>query len=106
MLLFDLAYLAAAPIAIPLLAWKSLRTGKYRSVISARLGFGPALLPKRSPQTRVLMLHCVSVGELNSVTTLLQRLLAADPHLHIALTTATDTGWQRAQILYPPATGR
>jgi 3-deoxy-D-manno-octulosonic-acid transferase len=101
-LLHDLLYLAATPVVVPALVLKSLRTGKYRSGWDTRLGFGPAILPRRSPDTRVLLLHCVSVGELNSVSTLLQKLLDADPRLHVAITTTTDTGTERARKLYPP----
>ena len=94
MLIADVAYLAAAPVARPFLVRKSLRTGKYRADLSSRFGFGEDLrLPRGS---RLLLVHCVSVGELNSVATLLQRLLAADPALHLAVSTTTDTGTERA----------
>jgi len=102
MLLYDLAYACAAPVALPLLVRKSLRTGKYRSDLAGRFGSGPEL-PPRPPESRLLMLHCVSVGELNSVQTLIRRLLAADPNLHLAITTTTDTGTARAQVLFPPS---
>ena len=96
----DVAYLGAGIVAGPLLLRKSLRTGKYQSDLPARLGFGPDL-PARPAEDRLLLLHCVSVGELNSVQTLIERLLTADLHLHIALTTTTDTGTARARKLYP-----
>jgi 3-deoxy-D-manno-octulosonic-acid transferase len=101
--LLDLLYLAGGVAAVPLLVARSLRTGKYRTGWAGRLGFGEDVLPRRGPETRVLLLHCVSVGELNSVTTLVERLLAADPHLHIAISTTTDTGTERARRLYPPS---
>ena len=101
MLLYDIAYACAAPVALPLLVRKSLRTGKYRSDLAGRFGAGYAL-PERPRDSRLLMLHCVSVGELNSVQTLIRRLLAADPNLHLAITTTTDTGTARAQSLFPP----
>src|SRR6185369_16368487 len=69
-LLYDVAYLAAAPVALPLLAGKSLRTGKYRTGLASRMGTGPDIFPDRKPHEKLLMLHCVSVGELNSVSTL------------------------------------
>ncbi len=105
MFLYDLAYAVAAPFALPLLVRKSLRTGKYRSDLPARFGFGPDL-PPRPPNAHLLLLHCVSVGELNSVQTLTRRLLAADENLHIAITTTTDTGTARAKSLFPPAPPR
>ncbi len=108
-LLLDLFYFLGAIAAAPFLIAKSRRTGKYRSGWAGRFGFGPDLFPegtRRPMQARVLLLHCVSVGELDSVQTLIKRLLAADPHLHIALTTTTDTGTERAQKLFPDSSAR
>jgi 3-deoxy-D-manno-octulosonic-acid transferase len=99
-LLADILYALALPVAAPLLALKSLRTGKYRSGWPARFGFGDDVFPDRGPDQKLLLLHCVSVGELLSVQTLLHKLLAADHHLLIALTTTTDTGTARALSLY------
>ncbi len=102
-LLYDAAYASAALVAAPFIALKSARTGKYRSDWPARLGHGNPLFPRRSPQNRLLLLHCVSVGELLSIRLLISQLLDADPHLLIALSTTTDTGTARARELYPPA---
>ena len=46
------------------------------------------------------MIHCVSVGELLSMRLLVDRLLAAEPTLHIVITTTTDTGTARAKETY------
>jgi 3-deoxy-D-manno-octulosonic-acid transferase len=102
-LFYDLAYASAALAAAPFIALKSARTGKYRADWPARLGHGDPLFPRRSPTQRLLLLHCVSVGELLSVRLLISQLLAADEHLLIALSTTTDTGTARARELYPPA---
>lgn len=102
----DLAYAAAAPVAFPMLLRKSLRTGKYRSGLRERFGMGEEPLPPAAPGMRTLLLHCVSVGELNSVQTLITRLLAADERLRIVVTTGTDTGTERARKLFPPAEGQ
>ena len=99
--IIDLFYAIALLFAAPFLIVKSLRTGKYRSGWPARFGLGDDIFPDRSPTARVLLLHCVSVGELLSVQTLIQKLLAADPHLLLAITTTTDTGTARAETLYP-----
>jgi 3-deoxy-D-manno-octulosonic-acid transferase len=108
--LLDIAYLAAGVAAAPVLVLKSRRTGKYRTGWAARLGFGdeplwpdlPSPHETPAPRPRVLLLHCVSVGELNSVQTLLARLLAADPHLRVVVSTTTDTGTDRASKLFSP----
>ncbi|HUO10477.1 MAG TPA: glycosyltransferase N-terminal domain-containing protein [Phycisphaerae bacterium] len=100
-LIIDLFYAIAFLLAAPFLLIKSLRTGKYRSGWPARFGRGEDVFPNRPPTARVLLLHCVSVGELLSVQTLIQKLLAADPRLLIAISTTTDTGTARAETLYP-----
>ena len=38
---------------------------------------GEAIVPRRGVGEKVILLHCVCVGELNSVGTLVKRLLAA-----------------------------
>lgn len=104
----DLAYLVGGTLAAPWLVRKSLRTGKYQSGLAARLGLGEEDLPT-SPERagkKVLLLHCVSVGELNSVQTLIARLLAADERLLLVVTTGTDTGTERARKLFPAKAGR
>ncbi len=101
--LVDLAYAAAAPFAVPFLLRKSFKTGKYRTGLGPRFGAGEEALPPRAAGAKTLLLHCVSVGELNSVQTLIGRLLDADPRLRIVVTTGTDTGTERAQKLFPPA---
>jgi 3-deoxy-D-manno-octulosonic-acid transferase len=46
-------------------------------------------------------IHAVSLGEVNATRTLVSGLLAAHPNLEIVLSTTTDTGYARAQSLYP-----
>jgi 3-deoxy-D-manno-octulosonic-acid transferase len=105
LIVLDVAYLVGLVMALPVLVLKSLRTGKYRSGWAGRFGRGEVILPRRAAGTRVLLLHCVSVGELLSVRTLIDRLLTADPMLHVVVSTGTDTGTARAAILYPPTEG-
>jgi 3-deoxy-D-manno-octulosonic-acid transferase len=101
MLLLDLVYFAGAPVALPVLALKAHRTGKYRSGLAERFGLGNEGVPsRRGRRGRRLLLHAVSVGELNSVQTLIARLLAADPQLEIVVSTGTDTGTERARKLF------
>lgn len=98
--LYDILYATAVPIAAPILALKSLRTGKYRSGWPARLGFGDDVFVGRPSTAKTLLLHCVSVGELLSTQTLVQKLLDASPDIFVAITTTTDTGTARAAFLY------
>jgi 3-deoxy-D-manno-octulosonic-acid transferase len=100
-LIVDVFYFLALLFAAPVLIIKSARTGKYRSGWAGRFGIGEDVFPKRAKDAKLLLLHCVSVGELLSTQTLVERLLAADPRVLIAITTTTDTGTARAQTMYP-----
>ncbi len=89
----DAAYLVAAVVAAPL--W--LR--KKRSGWSERFGrIDP--LPAPAPGRRRLMIHAVSVGEVNLVRALVERLA---PEVDLVIATTTDTGTARAKELYTGA---
>ena len=101
-ILLDIVYLLALLLASPLILYKSLRTGKYRSDWAGRLGHVPPAIKEqfnRGGGPR-LVLHCVSVGELLSTRLLVNKLLVQDPTLTIIVTTTTDTGTARAKALY------
>lgn len=51
--------------------------------------FGHASQPR--PQGRLIWLHAASVGEVQSMLTLVRQLLAAQPHTHLLITTGTVT---------------
>ena len=105
-IILDLAYLVALLAALPFLVVKSLRTGKYRSGWKGRFGMGEEVFRGGGEGVKVLLLHCVSVGELLSVQTLVANLLAADEKLRIiVISTGTDTGTARAEQLFPLGRG-
>jgi 3-deoxy-D-manno-octulosonic-acid transferase len=61
---------------------------------------GPAGSPESSPQTPTrprILLHAVSVGEVNALRPLVPLLT---PHAHVIVCTTTDTGLARAQQLF------
>lgn len=88
--LADAAYLVAAVVSAPLWMRKK-RTGWQERV--GKL----APLPPPSPGRRRLLIHAVSVGEVNLIRALVDR-LASETDLVIA--TTTDTGTARARELY------
>jgi 3-deoxy-D-manno-octulosonic-acid transferase len=104
-LLWDMVYAIGGVFAVPFLLRKRWKTGKYKTGLSGRFGFGTEAAPPRDEPGRTLLLHCVSVGEVNSVGTLVKKLLAADASLRIVITTGTDTGTERAAKLYGPGAG-
>jgi 3-deoxy-D-manno-octulosonic-acid transferase len=102
--ILDILYFLGFLVALPVLAVKSLRTGKYRRDLSGRLGHvSPevlAALAQTAAVNRRLLIHCVSVGELFSIGRLVEQLLELSPDLTIIISNITDTGTQRASALY------
>lgn len=93
--LVDVAYAAGLVAASPFLAWKVLHGPKRRGDWPARLGRGGALpAPKTSGR---LLIHAVSVGEVNAARHLVDTL--ARNH-DVVLSATTDTGFARAQQLF------
>lgn len=94
MLIFDIIYLLALPVIILFAGISRLKGHPKREGIRERLGYGEVL--EQHPN-RVL-LHAVSVGEVNAV----QKLVALlDERGHeVVLCVTTDTGIKRARELY------
>jgi len=92
----DLIYLVAALVASPFLAWRLVRSGKWRTDWGERFGLTPSL-PEGG---RTLLLHGVSLGEINATRSLVDALLEADPTLRVVISATTDSGIARARSLY------
>ncbi len=88
-----LVYLAA-PFALALHFWRSLRDPSYRERIGERFGFGPAL------PAGAIWIHAVSVGEVQAAEPLVRQLAARHPGHPLLLTTVTPTGAARARALF------
>ncbi|MEX0884822.1 MAG: glycosyltransferase N-terminal domain-containing protein [Phycisphaeraceae bacterium] len=114
MLLRDLAYAAAAVVSAPIWATRMLRTGKHRTDWAGRFGhiaarpkseirnaisLSPAPSPSPSPPP-ALLIHAVSVGEVNAIRGLVAGLAAARPDVRVVICSTTDTGHARATQLF------
>jgi 3-deoxy-D-manno-octulosonic-acid transferase len=95
----------AASLATPLLPWHlSRRVGRGKEIAER--------LPERQgeaaarPPGRLLWLHAASVGEARSVLPVIEALAAADPLLHLLVTTGTVTGAETLMRHLPPALAR
>ncbi|NNM87615.1 MAG: hypothetical protein HKL95_03755 [Phycisphaerae bacterium] len=101
--LLDICYFLGLLLALPMLLYKSWRTGKYRTDWPARLGRVP---PEQlrwlqaASRSGPILLHCVSVGELLSTRLLVEELCRSRPEQRIVITTTTDTGTARARAMY------
>jgi 3-deoxy-D-manno-octulosonic-acid transferase len=91
--LHDAAYLLGLAATAPWWVTRMVRTGKHRTDWAGRLGQGHALLPP-GPGGRLLV-HAVSVGEVNAARGLVESLAAVDD---VVLSATTDTGHARARV--------
>ena len=109
--LTDAAYFVAAIFTSPLwLSWL-FRTGQQRTDWRARFGFGEPLPlvrteaadnPQSSSKTNIkrgrILVHAVSMGEVNAARLLVERLCQ---HCEVVLSATTDTGYARALAVAP-----
>ncbi|MEY2795806.1 MAG: 3-deoxy-D-manno-octulosonic acid transferase [Planctomycetota bacterium] len=95
--LTDLAYFLAALITSPFWLIRLWWTGKLRTDWKARLGEG--VIHPRTERARVLI-HGVSVGEVNAIRGLVARLANDRLRPEIFVSSTTDTGFKRAESLF------
>ncbi len=93
----DAMYLTAATATAPVWAWRMHRTGKLRTDWKSRFGQGSTLPETGRPR---ILIHAVSVGEVNAIRALVDRLAADALQPEIVISTTTDTGTARAQQVF------
>lgn len=93
----DLAYLTALAAASPWLAWRAVRTGRYRRDLAAKLLGRVPHLPPPAPGRPRLWFHGVSVGEVHLLRQLVGRARAERPHWDCVVSASTDTGLDEAR---------
>jgi len=96
-LIVDCCYLLALCAAAPLLAYRALRTGKYRGGWAQRRGYAPTL----PPVPRRVWFHAVSVGEVNAARGIIDQWRRQSPQTELVVSCTTDTGLARARALFP-----
>ena len=93
--LLDLVYAATLLLGSPVLGYRMLRTGKWRTDWRGRLGHAGAVPPDDRP---TVLLHGVSVGEVAAAAPLIAAL--SDPNsespARIVVSATTDTGKRKA----------
>jgi len=92
--LVDIAYLLALPLLIVFATISRLKGHPPRKDLRERLGAGETL----SPHPKRILLHAVSVGEVNAIRTLVKDLKESGFDVVVCVT--TDTGLQRARELF------
>ncbi len=95
---YDILYALGALVASPVLVYRLLRTGKWRTDWAGRFGRTPPLPDSPRP---TLLLHGVSVGEINATRELVDRLgRSGAPGVDLVISATTNTGFERARTLY------
>jgi 3-deoxy-D-manno-octulosonic-acid transferase len=95
-ILIDLAYLLAVVAISPVAIYKMLRHGRYRAGWANRFG----KISRKYPDRKCIWIHAVSVGEVNATTTIIRELENRFPDYEIVISTTTDTGFARANVLF------
>ncbi len=96
-------YAAILGIAAPWIAFRALRTGRYRHGWRDKfLGLAQKLEQTNgsSTTTPLIWLHGVSVGEIQLLRPLVEELRRDAPHLRFAVSATTETGMELARKLF------
>ena len=94
---FDIAYGFGVGISAPVWVVRSKTRTKVLDAFAKRMGH---VAPPRQNAGPTVMIHAVSVGELNASRQLIDALKQHDPAMHLVISTTTETGYARAQELY------
>ena len=93
---YDLAYLALLTLGRPVLWLKPKLREKLAKARRERDGD----VPPRTGNGPCVLIHAVSLGEVNATRELVRRLLAEDDTLACVVSSTTDTGFARAEQLF------
>src|SRR5438105_3110659 len=93
---YDIAYSLAVGASAPYWLVKTSSRRKVLQAFSQRMGDVPA----REGTAPAVMIHAVSLGEINATKMLVARLRELKSDLHIIISTTTETGYARAMELY------
>jgi 3-deoxy-D-manno-octulosonic-acid transferase len=93
---YDIAYGVGVAASAPYWGLKPSARRKVLAAFSQRMGD----VAKRESNSPAIMIHAVSVGEINATVAMVESLRLTRPDLHIIISTTTKTGYERGQQLY------
>jgi len=96
--LLNLAYLGLLAAVSPLIAFRMVVRGKYRTAWGQKL---LGRVPRREGPGRCLWFHAVSVGEVLQLQPLIEGMTRLDPAIELAISTTTPTGYEVARRRFP-----
>ena len=94
---YDIAWGAIVGVSAPVWLFSRKARTKVRRAFSERMGRGVARDLAAGP---AVMVHAVSLGEMNASRALVRMLAEARPDLRFVVSTTTDTGFARGRELY------
>jgi 3-deoxy-D-manno-octulosonic-acid transferase len=92
----DLLYLFAGLAYSPVIVYRAVRHGRYRTGWAQRFG----RISRRCPEKKCIWIHAVSVGEVNAAKTVIKELETKFSDYEIVISTITDTGFACANNLF------
>jgi 3-deoxy-D-manno-octulosonic-acid transferase len=93
---YDIAYGLGVAVSSPYWAVKPSARRKVLGAFSQRMG----AVARRESDQPAIMIHAVSLGEVNATRALVDALGRERPDLQIIVSTTTKTGYERGQQLY------
>jgi len=93
---YDIAYGLGIGLSAPF--WLAKRSTRRKVLQAFRQRMGDHVV--RQGTSPAVMIHAVSLGELNAARALIRSLSDSRPQLQFVISTTTTTGWARAQELY------
>jgi 3-deoxy-D-manno-octulosonic-acid transferase len=92
----DLLYLFVGLAYSPVIVYRAIRYGRYRTGWAQRFG----RISRRNPGKKCIWLHAVSVGEVNAAKTIIKELETRFRDYEIVISATTDTGFACANNLF------
>lgn len=93
---YDIAYGLGVTVSAPYWIIKPSARKKVLTAFSQRMG----TVARRESDQPAIMIHAVSLGEINATRALVDALTRERPELHIVVSTTTQTGYDRGTQLY------
>lgn len=93
---YDIAYGLGVAVSAPYWAARPTTRRKVLTAFSQRMGD----VAHRESDQPAILIHAVSLGEINATRALVDSLLRERPDLHIIISTTTQTGYDRGTQLY------
>lgn len=98
---YDIAYGTGLALSAPYWLLRESTRDKVKRALKQRMGHD--LPPMEAGVSGTIMIHAVSLGEVNATRSLVQSLREARPRVRFVISTTTQTGEARAKELYGQA---